>query len=123
GVWSTWVRIGEIESRRNAVEELKTSPIKRDRLRQKLEPMADLERLAGKITLGRANARDLIALRLSIEVIPALRGHLTDSRASLLQTLVENMDELEDVRSLIYSAIADHPPAATGESGIIRDGF
>jgi DNA mismatch repair protein MutS len=117
------VRIGEIETRLNAVEELKNSAIKRDRLRQKLEPMADLERLAGKITLGRANARDLIALRQSIEVIPALRGHLADSRASLLQTLVENMDELEDVRSLIHGAVADDPPATTGESGMIRDGF
>ncbi|HZF40358.1 MAG TPA: DNA mismatch repair protein MutS [Blastocatellia bacterium] len=117
------VRISEIETRLDAVEELKTATIKRDRLRQKLEPMADLERLAGKITLGRANARDLIALRQSIEVIPALRQHLADSRASLLQTLVENMDELEDVRSLISGAIADDPPATTGEPGMIRDGF
>jgi DNA mismatch repair protein MutS len=117
------VRLGEIETRLDAVEELKTSTIKRDRLRQKLEPMADLERLAGKITLGRANARDLIALRQSIEVIPALRQHLSDSRASLLQTLVENMDELDDVRSLIAGAIADDPPATTNDPGMIRDGF
>jgi len=117
------VRIGEIEARLDSVEELKTSTIKRDRLRQKLGPMADLERLAGKITLGRANARDLIALRQSIEVIPPLRQHLTDSRASLLQVLVENLDELEDVRSLISDAIADDPPATTGEPGMIRDGF
>jgi DNA mismatch repair protein MutS len=117
------VRIGEIETRLDAVEELKNSTIKRDKLRQKLEPMADLERLAGKITLGRANARDLIALRQSIEVIPVLRQHLADSRASLLQTLVENMDELDDVRSLIAGAIADDPPATTNDPGMIRDGF
>jgi DNA mismatch repair protein MutS len=117
------VRLGEIETRLDAVEELKTSTIKRDRLRQKLEPMADLERLAGRITLGRANARDLIALRQSIEVIPLLRQHLADSRASLLQTLVENMDELDDVRTLIAGAIADDPPATTSDPGMIRDGF
>src|SRR6266508_335290 len=75
------VRIGEIETRLDSVEELKTSAIKRDRLRQKLEPMADLERLA------------------------------------------ENLDELEDVRSLISGAIADDPPASTGEPGMIREGF
>jgi DNA mismatch repair protein MutS len=117
------VRIGEIEIRLDAVEELKNSAINRDRLRQKLEPMADLERLAGRITLGRANARDLIALRQSIEVIPSLRRHLADSRASLLQTIVENMDELDDIRSLIQGAIADDPPATTSEPGMIRDGF
>jgi DNA mismatch repair protein MutS len=117
------VRIREIDIRLDSVEELKTSTIKRDRLRQKLESMADLERLAGKITLGRANARDLISLRQSIEIIPSLRQHLSDSRASLLQTLVENLDELEDIRSLISIAIADDPPAATSEPGMIRDGF
>jgi DNA mismatch repair protein MutS len=117
------VRIGEIETRLDSVEELKASAIKRDRLRQKLEPMADLERLAGKITLGRANARDLTALRQSIEVIPSLRQHLADSRASLLQTLAENLDELEDICSLISGAIADDPPATAGEPGMIRDGF
>jgi DNA mismatch repair protein MutS len=117
------VRIGEIETRLDSVEELKASAIKRDRLRQKLEPMADLERLAGKITLGRANARDLTALRQSIEVIPSLRRHLADSRASLLQTLAENLDELEDIRSLISGAIADDPPVTAGEPGMIRDGF
>jgi DNA mismatch repair protein MutS len=117
------VRIGEIETRLDSVDELKASAIKRDRLRQKLEPMADLERLAGKITLGRATARDLTALRQSIEVIPSLRRHLADSRASLLQTLAENLDELEDIRSLISGAIADDPPATAGEPGMIRDGF
>ncbi len=117
------VRIGEIETRLDSVEELKASAIKRDRLRQKLEQMADLERLAGKITLGRANARDLTALRQSIEVIPSLRLHLADSRASLLQTLAENLDELEDIHSLISGAIADDPPATAGEPGMIRDGF
>lgn len=117
------VRLGEIEARLDSVEELKASAIKRDRLRQKLEPMTDLERLAGKITLGRANARDLIALRQSIEVIPALRQVLSDSLASLLQALVENLDELEDIRSLISNAIADDPPATTSEPGMMRDGF
>jgi DNA mismatch repair protein MutS len=117
------VKIGEIETRLDAVEELKTATIKRDQLRRMLEPMADLERLAGKITLGRANARDLIALRQSIEVIPRLRGATADSRASLLQILCENLDELEDLRLLIAEAIADDPPATTSEPGMIRDGF
>jgi DNA mismatch repair protein MutS len=117
------VRPGEIATRLDAVEELKSSTIKRDRLRKMLDPMADLERLAGKVTLGRATARDLIALRQSIEVIPNLRRALADSRASLLQVITENLDDLEDVRSLVAEAIADDPPAVTSESGMIRDGY
>ena len=85
--------------------------------------MGDLERLCGRVTLGRANARDLIALRLSIEIIPRLRQTLNDSRSSLLQVLSESLDELEDVRSLIAGAIADEPPATANEPGMIRDEF
>jgi DNA mismatch repair protein MutS len=117
------VKLGEIEARLDAVEELKTSTIKRDQLRRLLEPMSDLERLCGKVTLGRANARDLIALRQSIEIIPRLRQTLSDSRASLLEVLAESMDELADIHSLIAEAIADEPPANVNEAGMIRDGF
>src|SRR5262249_9327940 len=117
------VKIGEIEARLNAIEELKGSAIKRDQLRRLLEPMADLERLAGKITMNRANARDLTALGQSIEVLPSLRRTIANSRASLLQILAENLDELEDIKSLLAEAIADEPPATTTEAGMIREGF
>lgn len=117
------VKLGEIEARLDAVEELKTSTIKRDQLRRQLEPMSDLERLCGKVTLGRANARDLIALRQSLEIIPRLRQTLADCQSSLLEVLTESMDELADLRSLIAEAIADEPPAAVNEAGMIRDGF
>ncbi len=117
------VKLAEIETRLDAVAELKTAPIKRDQIRRQLEHMADLERLAGKITLGRANARDLLALRNSIECIPSLRRTIAASKASLLEILAENLDELEDLKLLIANAIADEPPAAANEPGMIRDGF
>jgi DNA mismatch repair protein MutS len=117
------VKLGEINTRLDAVEELKTAPIKRDQIRRQLEPMGDLERLAGKVTLGRANARDLVALRQSLEVIPTLRHTISESRTSLLQVLAEGLDELEDVRALIADAIAEEPPAASNEPGMIRDGY
>jgi DNA mismatch repair protein MutS len=117
------VRLGEIEARLAAVEELRASAIRRDQLRRMLDPMGDLERLAGKITLNRANARDLVALRQSIEVIPSLRRAIANSAASLLQVLAEGMDELDDVRALLAEAIADDPPATATEAGMIRDGY
>jgi DNA mismatch repair protein MutS len=117
------VKLGEIETRLDAVAEWKNSAIKRDQVRRWLEPMGDLERLVGKITLGRATARDLIALRQSIELLPSLRQSILEARASLLQVLAENLDELDDLRALIAQAIADEPPATTSEPGLIRDGF
>jgi DNA mismatch repair protein MutS len=95
----------------------------RDQIRRQLESMTDLERLAGKITMGRANARDLVALRLSLEGIPSLRHTISESISSLLQVLAESLDELEDVRSLIAESISDEPPASSSEPGMIRSGY
>jgi DNA mismatch repair protein MutS len=117
------VKLGEIETRLDAVDEFKASPIKRDQIRRLLESLADLERLAGKITLGRVTPRELVALRLSIETLPNLRQTLSDCRSSLLQTIAENLDELSDLGELIRAAIADEPPAAANEPGMIRDGY
>ncbi|MBK6798669.1 MAG: DNA mismatch repair protein MutS [Acidobacteria bacterium] len=117
------VKLGEIENRLDAVEELKTSSIRRDQLRKMLERMSDLERLSGKITLGRVTARELIALKNSIEVIPLIKKGLFDSRATLLRAGYEGLDELEDLKLLIGSAISDDPPAAVNEPGMIRAGY
>lgn len=114
------VRIGEIEMRLDVVTEFKQNSIQRDQVRRLLESLADLERLAGKITLGRINPRELQALRQSIETLPALRRQIAQAQASLLQTLAENFDDLSDLGELIQIAIADEPPATASEAGIIR---
>ncbi len=114
------VRIGEIEMRLDVVTEFKQNSIQRDQVRRLLESLADLERLAGKITLGRINPRELQALRQSIETLPALRRQIAQAQASLLQTLAENFDDLNDLGELIQTAIADEPPATASEAGIIR---
>jgi DNA mismatch repair protein MutS len=114
------VRLAEIEMRLDAVAEFKQNSIKRDQVRRLLETLADLERLAGKITLGRINPRELQSLRQSIETFPSLRRQIADAQASLLQTLAENFDDLSDLGELIQTAIADEPPAAANEPGIIR---
>jgi DNA mismatch repair protein MutS len=114
------VRLAEIEMRLDAVAEFKQNSIKRDQVRRLLESLADLERLAGKITLGRINPRELQSLRQSIETLPSLRRQIADAQASLLKTLAENFDDLSDLGELIATAIADDPPAAANEPGIIR---
>jgi DNA mismatch repair protein MutS len=117
------VRLAEIEMRLDAVAEFKQNSIKRDQVRRLLESLADLERLAGKITLGRINPRELLSLRQSIEAFPSLRRQIADAQASLLQTLVENFDDLSDLGELIATAIADDPPTAATEPGIIRNEY
>jgi len=117
------VRRGEIEARHGAVAEIHASHIKRDRLRSLLKEIADVERLTGRLNLGSATPRDLVALRRSFDQVPQVRETLTNSDSSLLQVLNDAADELVDVRALIASAIQDDPPAKVVDGGVIRDGY
>jgi DNA mismatch repair protein MutS len=117
------MKVGELTSRLNAVGELKTATILRGRLRSELKKVADLERLMARISLGRANPRDLAALKNSADVIPAVKELLLDATSSLLEVLVEALDDLADIRDLIGKAIADDPPASLADSGYIRGGY
>src|SRR5205814_10293279 len=111
------------EARHGAVAELHASHIKRDRLRVLLKEVADVERLTGRLNLGSATPRDLVALRRSLDQVPLIQETLVTSQSSLLQVLNETADELADVRALIAAAIEDDPPAKVVESGVIRDGY
>jgi DNA mismatch repair protein MutS len=117
------IRRGEVEARHGAVAELHASHIKRDRLRSLLKEVADVERLIGRLNLGSATPRDLVALRRSLDQVPLIHETLANSQSTLLQVLNETADELADVRSLIAAAIEDDPPAKVIDGGVIRDGY
>jgi DNA mismatch repair protein MutS len=117
------IRRGEIEARHGAVAELHASHMKRDKVRTLLKEVADVERLAGRLNLGSATPRDLVALRRSLDQVPLIRETLTNSQSSLLQVLNESTDGLADVRALIASAIEDDPPPKVVEGGVIRSGY
>ncbi len=117
------VRRGEIETRLAAVEELHASQPKRDRLRATLKEVSDLERLTARLNMNSAGPRDLQALKHSLDQVPLIRRTLSDSEASLLQVLSENMDELAELRALIAQSISDDPPARLSDGGAIRDEY
>ncbi len=113
----------EIDARLEAVEELKTHTVLREEIRHNLAGVQDLERLAGRVTLGVASPRDLLGLRQSLTRVPLLRKYLENSASSRLSALHTQMDELTDVREKIESAVADDPPAMASDPGVIRRGY
>ncbi len=117
------IRRGEIEARHGAVAELHASHMKRDGLRKLLKDVADVERLTGRLNLGSATPRDLVALRRSLDQVPRIREILTRCSSSLLQVLNDSTDELADVRTLLESALEDDPPAKVVDGGVIRNGY
>ena len=113
----------EIESRLDAVEELLGAVRRRERLRESLRDVYDLERLIGRISRERADARDLRSLCDTLAVVPEVREALADADADRLETLHDALDPLADVRGLIDRAIVENPPIEITEGGVIAEGF
>ena len=113
----------EIEARLDAVEELSANTIAREEVRRVLNGIQDLERILGRVSLESANARDLLALKASIEHLPLVRTYLESFNARRYGELHERMDELADVHDLLERAIHPEPPALLTEGNLIRPGY
>jgi DNA mismatch repair protein MutS len=113
----------EIESRFAAVEELVGQVFLRQDLKDILKEIYDLERLAGRISFGTANARDLVALRKSLACLPRLKELLEQAKAPLLRETGSAIDLMEETAELLDGAIEDDPPLSLRDGGIIKTGF
>ncbi|MEB3102731.1 DNA mismatch repair protein MutS [Ferviditalea candida] len=112
-----------IEERLEAVDTLYNRLITREELRMQLKEVYDLERLVGRISFGTSNARDLLALGLSLRAVPGIVETCAASGSITLQRLVEGLDDCRDVMKWIDQAIVDDPPISVKEGGMIRPGF
>ncbi|MBN1352326.1 DNA mismatch repair protein MutS [candidate division KSB1 bacterium] len=116
-------RIEPINERLDAVQELVDAVDIRNRIREQLGKVSDLERLLSKISTGRANARDLIALKNTLKRIPELQQLLLEKEAKILATIRDEMQPQMEIVERIETAIVDEPPLALSEGGIIRKGY
>ncbi len=118
-----------INARLSCVEDLVNAPDIRRELRHRLKDVYDMERLLGKVSMETANARDLLGLKSSLAAIPGIRSLVSRLLAgtgrdnSRFQKILDTMDPLEDLCSLIESSIRDDCPAHMREGHIIKKGF
>ncbi|MFH0810172.1 MAG: DNA mismatch repair protein MutS [Pseudomonadota bacterium] len=115
--------VAAIEARQNAVAELLEDVLARERVRQVLDDVADLERLVARVAMRRALPRDLCALKDSLRLIPEIKRPLQGNMSLRLTELAGGLDECAEVRELIERAVVDDPPLALREGGFIRAGY
>ncbi len=115
--------VNEINYRLDSVEELKSSSMKRGEIMEKLKRVYDIERLTSKISYGTVNARDMIALKNSLTMLPDLKKSLESMQSNYLVKLNDELDVLEDVAKLIDNAIVEEPPISVKEGGIIKASY
>ena len=117
------IDILEINRRLDAVKELKENIMLRGEILDNLKKVYDIERLAGKMAYGNANARDMITLKNSLTKVPEVKSVLKNSSSFMLKDIYENLDELQDIHELIEKAIVDDPPMTVKDGGIIKIGY
>jgi DNA mismatch repair protein MutS len=112
-----------IRTRQGGVAELVGAPFLREELREALENVHDVERLAARISTGRANGRDLVGLAESLAAVPVARAKLADCHSSALAALASALDPLADITGRIRATLVDEPPLTIKEGGLVRRGF
>jgi DNA mismatch repair protein MutS len=115
--------VAAIRARQGGVAELVAAPFLREELRELLEAVHDVERLGGRISTGRANGRDLVALGNSLAAIPALRARLEGAHSAALAAILNELDPLVELTARIRATLVDEPPLTLKEGGLVRRGF
>ena len=112
-----------IAERQMAVGALVAEPARRARLRALLRPVGDLERLTSRAALGQAHARDLVGLRACLEPLDDVRAVGGGLESSLLAAATTDLADLASLRALLEAALADEPPLALHDGGLIRESW
>jgi DNA mismatch repair protein MutS len=115
--------VEQIHWRLDAVDTLFQDRTLREDLREQLQQVGDLERLAAKVATGRATPSDLIAIKLTLRQMPAIKSLLEDTDCDTLSAIEERLTLCPDVVDRIQNALVDDPPAKISEGGLIRDGY
>ena len=88
-----------------------------------LNGIYDLERLMTRVMYKSASPRDIYSLGQTCARLPGLKQCVSKVKSPLLEKLNSEIDELNDVSSLVENAIVDDPPLTMKDGGIIKDGF
>ena len=115
--------VESIELRIAAVDELVAAPGLRDRLENALKPVGDLERLAARAAHGHATARELVALRRSLDAVPAVQDALGACEALVTRELTGQVGASPELTATLTRALVDDPPMTARDGGAVRPGF
>jgi DNA mismatch repair protein MutS len=91
-------------------------------LREALGEVRDLERLIARIGSGQGNARDLRALALSLQAVPAVAAALAPLDDALIGEQAARLDPLPELVARLLTSLVETPPLTVKEGGLIRPG-
>jgi len=112
-----------ITKRLSAVEACISEKNIRRKILDSLKGLCDMERTLSRLTSGRGNARDTIALRNALDQVPYVREILKNSKTTILEEISRRFRPVDEITDLLQSAIVEEPPFAINEGGIFKQGY
>ena len=109
--------IAKINERYDKITTLNTEFILKERLRENLYEIYDIERLCGKIACNVLNARDLLQLKNSLKVLPEIKSIIEDLKFDY------QINEHQDIYELLEKSIYENPPITLKEGYLIKEGY
>jgi DNA mismatch repair protein MutS len=121
----------EIRQRQEMIQQFLDQPFLLSSVRESLGTIRDVERTVGRLSQLSGNARDVVALRISLQSLPELKGHLAalvkavmaDGEDLLLTRIASGIRELPELVQLLSDALVEEVPALLKEGGMFRDGY
>lgn len=112
-----------ITQRQNIIQILLENFIERADLSDSLKGVYDIERLSSRVSFGKVNPKDLLQLGQTLAQVPYIKAVLVAIGHAELADLIEQIDEIPELESLIRSAIDPNAQTTISEGNIIRTGF
>ncbi|MFU2194986.1 DNA mismatch repair protein MutS [Streptococcus pluranimalium] len=117
------IRFEDIEERQDIIQAFLDDFINRSDLTESLKGVYDIERLASRVSFGKASPKDLLQLGNTLAKVPVIKAVLSAFEVDIIDKVDGEIDSIPDLESLICLAIDPDAPATISEGGIIRTGF
>lgn len=116
------IHVDSINNRLNVVEHFFKEPDVADTIEENLKRLGDMERIVGKIAVGRANPREIIQLRIALESLKEIKKVCGRCSLPQLQSIGEQINTCDSISERIYREIEPEAPIQFGKGQIIRSG-
>lgn len=111
-----------IQNRQNIVEYFVKENDVRYNLREKLNQLTDLERLAGKVSTGKITPRQLLQLGQSLSISKEIKDLAIDSHIKEIVDLFNKVEDLKPLVDHLFNMLTDEPPHQIVKGNVIREG-
>lgn len=112
-----------INYRLKGVEELTKNAIAREKLRNCLYSIYDIERLCGKVSYGNLTPKDCVSLANSLSILPEISNILSNFKSKIISNISEDIIDYTQVTNLLKSAFNDKESSTLKEKGFIKAGY